>query len=190
MQLRQRTLTASEAEGSQYNLELVQGTFLRTVKTGLRDESIRAHLAPYLSQATAGTRQDSVLLKEANLAEIELEEKLKKKRVGGREVKVAQASAQEVELGTALKPLLEGMTMLTKQMAEMQSWRRESGNQASRREGSDKPSNPTEEGRRRYIRCPKCVKDGSDRCGHCFKCSSKDHFARDCSSKNSHGSQA
>jgi hypothetical protein len=62
LQLRQRTLTASKAEGSLFDQRLVQGTFLRAVKTGLREESIRAHLAPFLVQSSTSQVEDSTLL--------------------------------------------------------------------------------------------------------------------------------
>lgn len=131
MQIRQRTTSAASAEGNLYDTKLVQGTFIRALKTGLREESIRAQLAPHLNQSKP---DDSVLLREANLADLEYEEKMKKQKRDKR-VTIAQASVNpNPTYDDALKPILEGMSLLQRQMNEMQQQTR------SRDEG--KQSNP------------------------------------------------
>ncbi len=104
MQLPQRIQTASEAEGSAYGSKLVSGTFVRAVETGLREESVSSHLAKYL---TVEESDDSVLLREANSAELKLEEKQKKQKQV-RQVKIAQAQVAESQ-DNSLKTMLEGI---------------------------------------------------------------------------------
>ena len=129
MQARQRTTSAAAAEGNLYDTKLVQGTFIRALKTGLREEAIRAQLSPHLNQSKP---DDSVLLREVNLADLEYEEKMKKQK-RDRRVTIAQASVNPTTYDDALKPILEGMSLLQKQMNEMQQQTRsrEEGKQSS-----------------------------------------------------------
>ena len=117
MQTRQRTTSAANAEGNLYDYKLVQGTFIRTLKTGFREESIRAQLTPFLDQNKPS--DDSVLLREASLADLEFEEKLKKQK-RDKKVTIAQANVNSPDLEAALKPIVETMSCLQRQMGEMQ----------------------------------------------------------------------
>ena len=117
MQTRQRTTSAANAEGNLYDYKLVQGTFIRTLKTGFREESIRAQLTPFLDQKKPS--DDSVLLREASLADLEFEEKLKKQK-RDKKVTIAQANVNSPDLEAALKPIVETMSCLQRQMGEMQ----------------------------------------------------------------------
>ena len=91
MQVRQRTTAAALAEGDLYNKKLVQSTFVRAVETGIREESIRAQLAPHL--VLGKPVDDSVLLREVNTAELKHEEKVNKlKLTTPKKVTIAQAT--------------------------------------------------------------------------------------------------
>lgn len=201
MQTRQRTTAAAVAEGDLYNDKLVQGTFIRTVKTGLREESIRAQLAPHLSQGK--TVEDSVLLRETNLADLEYEEKTKKQK-RERKVTVAQATTSAPSFDEALRPILEGMTTLQRRMDEMQTrgatattsnnYQRESSSNSNLgyRPSSNSPSvsyrrpayRNSGQGRNSW-RCENCRRDDLQGCWHCFNCGAKGHRASECTtSKN------
>ena len=122
MQSRQRTTSAATAEGNLFDAKLVQGTFIRTLKTGFKEESIRSQMAPFLDQNKPS--DDSVLLREASLADLEFEEKMKKQK-RDKKVTISQASvnSNSPDLEAALKPIVETMSNLQRQMGEMQQTR-------------------------------------------------------------------
>lgn len=188
MQMREKTTAAAVAEGDLYNSKLVNSTFVRTVKTGLREESIRAQLTPYLSLAKPV--DDSVLLREVNVAELENEEKTKKQKRDKR-VTIAQATTSAPNFDEALKPILEGMTALQQRLDEMQS-KGATAAYNSQRESSQNSSNNGERrpanrrgGQVNDWRCRNCRRDDLRNCWHCYNCGATGHRAVECTaSKN------
>ena len=164
---------ASEAEGGMYSEKLVQDTFCRSVRTGLREDRIRAHMKPFLDKP--GTPiGDEILMRELNVASSEREETTSKQRTTAiKRVNVNEVATEDVDvvkgIAAAIKPLIEGMGRLNNQVQELQN---ESKN---RRQGQQRYTST-----RRYG-CTKCIADNVYRCVHCFRCGGADHQARECS---------
>ena len=195
MQIRQRTTAAATAENDLYSSRLVQSTFVRAVKTGLREESIRAQLAPHL--VPGKPVEDSVLLHETNTAELEHEEKTRKLKLTQKKVTIAQATTSAPSFDEALKPLMEGLTTLQKQFSDMQSRSspatgsspatRSSPATGYQRYAPQNTSDDTDgQSSNRRIsqsarwRCRRCQRDGLKQCWHCFSCGESGHKAQEC----------
>ena len=74
MQLREKVLMASQAEGSlRYDERLVQALFLHTIRTGLKDDSTKARIEPFVRKDA--TISNEALIEELNLAASESAER-------------------------------------------------------------------------------------------------------------------
>ena len=166
LEQRQRVSSASQLEGGLYNFKLVHETFSRALRTGLRDESVRAHMKSFLDPGLKMPTPDEKLLMEINKASLEVEElQAKQNTATVKKVHVKEASlnsTQDGAMAEVLKPLVEGMTLIQKQIKEMQE---------SRNYGQN----------RKDYRCKKCREEKStDRCTHCYKCMQSGHQAMEC----------
>ena len=178
-----KVISASRAEGNLYDTKLVHGTFCRTVKTGLRDGSIRAHMRPFLEPTSADSTKDELLLREINLASRECDERTTKQKTATlKTIHINQASTPDQasssnsipesstassEINSAIKPLMDGLYQLQQQMKSMQD-------QRNKRQSSSN-SFP------KLMRCKECKDKNIYKCTHCFKCGSESHQAKDCS---------
>ena len=186
MQVRQRTTAAALAEGDLYNNKLVQSTFVRAVETGLREESIRAQLAPHLVPGKPA--DDSVMLREVNKAELKHEETTKKQKLTTpKKVAIAQATTSAPTFDEALKPILEGMSRMQQRLDDMQSggtpttsYRRNAAQDAS--DGRDRRPPQGRKLPSYRAMCRRCRRDGVSRCWHCFECGEEGHQASECTS--------
>ena len=78
-ELRQKVLMASLAETLiPYEKSLVQNSFLRSIQTGLREESLRSHMKPFLNPAKKS--DDATLIQELNVAAEEVAERNNKQK--------------------------------------------------------------------------------------------------------------
>ena len=165
LEQRQRVTAASQLEGNLYSQKLIHETFTRTLKTGLRDASVRNHIKQFLKgQPTA----DEELLMEVNQISLENEEVESKQKNA---VKVQVKSANQVgtsqentnQITDALKPLVDSLTLLQKQVEELKQNR--GGKTAKVKD----------------YRCKKCRENNAtERCTHCYKCLETGHQAQSC----------
>ena len=120
MQLRQRAIQAYEAEGGALAVvqPQVQGTFVRSLQTGLREDATSSKLDPLLCQAKV---DDGDLLRAMNVADLMQEDRVTKKK-RDRKVTVAQVeTTPSGDLSTLLKPLADSIAQLQQQMKEMKT---------------------------------------------------------------------
>jgi hypothetical protein len=179
-ELRQKVIMASTAEGGSYNSGLVQETFLRAVRTGLTDPHIRVHMRPFLDPRATSPPRDEELLREVNIAAADSEEASAKQKAvtsTAKKVTIAETTAKaDVATGdlmtSTIKPLMEGLANLQKQITELQNSNRQTTSTRSYQK------------RDRDFRCRKCREHNSPRCAHCYHCGQENHLARDCASKN------
>lgn len=165
-ELRAQVTAATAVEDHKFDGNLIYSTFCRSVKTGIRGDSIRQHMKKYLDPAQP-IIGDEVLLREMNVASSEKEEaefKQKKPKAA-----VGAVTFEEDALTKAMKPLMDNMAILTKQVEELQSRQTQPSSGGQNRRYSNRPS-----------RCKACVTDKAERCTHCFKCGSSSHFSRNC----------
>ena len=165
LEQRQRVTAASQLEGNLYSQKLIHETFTRTLKTGLRDVSVRNHIKQFLNgEPTA----DEELLMEVNKISLENEEVESKQKNA---VKVQVKSANQVgtsqentnQITDALKPLVDSLTLLQKQVEELKQNR--GGKTAKVKD----------------YRCKKCRENNAtERCTHCYKCLETGHQAQSC----------
>lgn len=177
LSIRQRVLFASkESETNQrYEEPLVQAMFLHAVSTGLTSESIRADLKPSLENTCIS---DELLLEKLNKSASSETERLKKQTktrsyqaahaIEATSKKVTKRETPPTPLEESLNGLrvdIEGLKELKIQVAQIQE-------SLSR----DRPV--SYKGKRG---CPKCRSENvGDRCNHCFRCGSGEHYARGC----------
>ena len=172
-QLREKVLVTPKVESGGYDEALVHSTFCRAVRTGLGNDQIRAHMKPFLNPKSSTPASDEVLLQETNMALLEIEETLSKSnRGGGETIKKVVVKENRVVNKDDLSPILEGISMLKKQMGELQEAK------------SVSTTDDTKSTRRtRNFQRKKCRKV-SAYCRHCFRCGSEKHQARQCDQKN------
>ena len=175
-ELRQKVSATAKIEGNLYEGKLINDTFCRSLRTGLSNDNIRLHMKQFLDPAAKKPTPDDVLLYEINVASSESEEtssKLKTmttKKVTINEATGTQNETSKQDVASAIKPLLEGMASLQKQVKELQ-------------DASQQPPLHRYQGRPIY-RCKSCKDKDVPRCMHCFHCGGENHLARNCPTKN------
>ena len=122
LEVRQKVLIASTAEGMiKYDASLVQSIFLHTIRTGLRHDLVRTHMQPYLDPTML--HGDDILIREINIASaVEAERTNKQKQSGDEKKKIGVAAAEvETRMDDVLKPLVECVTMMKKEIQALRS---------------------------------------------------------------------
>ena len=206
LELRQKVIMASDAEGSSYNTGLVRETFLRSVRTGLTDLHVRTHMSPLLDPRASPAQTDEQLLREVNIASAESEETNSKQKMVTKKVTVAETAVVKTDpaadLKSTIQPLVESLATLQKQVSDLQASRQtmtgdrnrqmanhnNSSHQTMTGDNSNRPTTSNyqrrDQGPRyRDYRCQGCRDVNSPRCTHCFHCGQENHLARDCASR-------
>lgn len=171
--LRQKVVEASEAdEEIKYDTTLVQSTFLHSVWTGLKVESIRAHMKPYLEHSRK--TKDGELITEMTKASAEENERNSKLTSDAKTVRIQEVSSG---LDKLVQPLADQITAMGLQMKEMQN---ELVLQNERMKRSERSSEVSPKKVWKRSACDKCTKDGIRFCRHCWKCGGDGHMSRSC----------
>ena len=169
LELRQKLTSAAKAEGTAYDEKLITNTFARSCRTGFQNSQVRTYMRPFFSKNPID--DDNTLLKELNIAMAECEEtEMKLKNVTPRKVKINEAttSQQATETNTmadALKPLVESMILMQKELKEIKS---------------NNNRKPTTYYKKFDGRCKQCKEKNYSNCSHCFKCGESNHMQRNC----------
>ena len=194
LELRQRVIfTCKEADSKiKYDQSLIQNLFLHSIETGLRDESVRSKLRPFLQNQAI---PDDELIAEMNVIfseEQEREAKLGKKgqkyTIGRVENITQVAPAQEpcIQRTDKKKPP-ESQKSLEATLSAVQAGLSEL--KASFEEFKAKPTKESEVKPRPPKRpprgCESCVAQNKpEECTHCFICGDSSHFAYGCRKRN------
>ena len=165
IKLRQLLIVGSQLEGNvSYDPKLVQSTFLHTIRTGLRDESVRTYMLPFLAEMSQ--IDDNRLIQELHKAVAEAEERKTKTKKGEKTAKVSVVESSP-ELSAVMKKLEENenqMKAMQEQMKELlagnakkiPNWKKNAG-------------------------CQPCKdKNIASSCRHCWKCGQDGHKSQDC----------
>ena len=168
---------SQEAGSSSYDGALLQGVFLHSVPTGLRDSSVKAEMRPHLK--TQGISDEDLLEHLNNAATNEEESRLKlhvRKTTPLNEVQTNLIETETLErLPKKENPLIKevqassaDISLLKAQIAEI-------------RDVLLRGQPNTNQGRSRPRGCKACQKTSNGAtCSHCFKCGSAEHFIRGC----------
>lgn len=191
LQLREKVIAASKCEGGNYTDQLVYSTFARSVRTGLTNDQVRAHMKQHLDPRNRSS--DAELLQEMNHASAEHEETSSKAR---KNVKKVQVNEGRVVSHDDLSPIIQGITMLRQQMEELKTANQKDNSKPSFGRGrSDQRNSSQRTPARSYsdtsrqspaptYKCRRCQENNVYRCQHCFQCGSDDHQKRQCPQKN------
>ena len=174
IQTRQLIVVGSQVEGTvSYDPVLVKSTFLHTIRTGLRDETVRAHMLPLLSDANPV--DDNTLIRELHRAVAEAEERLKKmqelqqQKKAAAKVNVVETSP---ELALVMKKLEESQNQMKENQHQMKVMQEQMA-ELMKKELNKKP--PFRKG------CDACkASNKSDSCRHCWKCGEDGHKSQEC----------
>ncbi len=193
MNLRQQVIFSSQAVDNtvKYDPSLVQSLFIHVVETGLQQESIRAKLRPLLEKPSVN---DEELMDKVNLAvSAETERQNKMGVLGKRSALVNQIQnipdpAQESQTPNAKKKTgnQEKECKPNKLVAALEAVQ---SDLASLKEAFNKSQiagkeAPKGDQRNQFKRistlCKTCKEKGEEKCSHCYKCGSTEHYARGC----------
>lgn len=191
MNLRQQITFASQATDSsvKYEAPLVQSLFIHVVETGLQQESIRAKLRPLLEKANVSDEELMERINTAVSAETERLNKMGSKK--SPQVSHVDAQSTDTDQGATSKgkpaskeakpnKLVATLEAVQSDLASLREEFRKS--QVTARE-----CGPREQPSRRMNLCHACQDAGEQRCGHCYKCGSEEHFARGCKKNRNQG---
>ena len=163
MEIRQLIVIGSQVEGTHsYDPNLVHSTFLHTIRTGLRDESVRSHMLPFLTESSQV--DDNVLIRELHKAVAESEERRKKtekplEKKPSLKVNAVESSPELAALIKLVQDNQNQMKVMQEQMGELLK-----SNPAVRK--FKKPG------------CEACAAaNKADSCRHCWKCGDDGHKA-------------
>ena len=163
IEIRQLIVVGSQVEGTHsYDPNLVHSTFLHTIRTGLRDESVRSHMLPFLSESS--NVDDNTLIRELHKAVAEAEERRKKtekpaEKKSNVKVNAVESSPELVTLIKVVQDNQNQMKVLQEQMGELLKL-----NPAVKK--FKKPG------------CEACAAaNKADSCRHCWKCGDDGHKA-------------
>ena len=199
MSLRQQIIFVSSASDSpiKYEPSLVQSLFLHVLETGLQDEAVRAKLRPFLEKTTVSDEQLLEKINQIMSAEMERYNKmssggkkgLRVNQVGTSSVssnpapgqpgqtpqsesaKSVKKEAKPNSLVTALEAIQSDLTSLKQAFDKAHT--------SSERTANERYGSANQSQFRRH-KCTACYSASVERCDHCFKCGSSDHFARGC----------
>ena len=181
IQIRQLIVVGSQVEGNvSYDPALVNATFIHTIRTGLRDEAVRAHMLPLLSDVNPA--DDNTLIREIHRAVGEAEERLKKLQEIQQQKKTpAKVNVVETspELALVMKKLEESQAQMKEnqnQMKVMQEQLAELMLKETRKKNVPWKKSACEN-------CTKSNKPASS-CFHCWKCFETGHKSQDCPKGN------
>ena len=190
LDLKQKVLFASQEAGSnlKYDPKLVHCMFLHSLLTGLRSDSIKLEVKPYLQNAEV---TDEELFEKLNVAvsnEMERWQKLGTRREEPTRQGLVQQVAQlpsssknqsSAEGKTLEKPVKVDLLAEVRAMkAELAAIRETMGNQ---RNTGPNQYRFVEWERARPRGCLKCQREGVEyRCDHCYKCGKQGHFSYHC----------
>ena len=162
-------VVGSQVEGNvSYDPKLVHSTFLHTIRTGLRDESVRSHMLPFLSESTI--IDDNTLIRELHKAVGEAEERRKKTEKSNEKAKPVKVNVVETspELAAVMKLLQENqnqMKVMQEQVGELLAANPAVKKMKWKKKGS----------------CSACTAAGKgDSCQHCWKCGDDGHKSPQC----------
>lgn len=160
----------------QYDPVHIQHLFLRSVETGLQDESIRAKIRPFLKDPSV---TDEVLIQQMSVAasaEKERDKKLKNNSKSKSPASVASVSdsSKEKKVPKESPPQNDFLAAINAIKSEVEALRGE----VRKRDSTNSISSGR--GPRRPPLCSGCFENKKEYCNHCFKCGSDSHFARGC----------
>ena len=164
LEIRQLIIVGSQVEGNVvHDPKLVHSTFLHTIRTGLRDESVRSHMLPFLSETNLVN--DNSLIRELHKAVSEAEERRKKTEQAAKKpsvkVNVVESSP---ELAALMKLVQDNQTQMKAMQEQMGELLR--SNPAVKR--FNKPG------------CEACAAaNKAQSCKHCWKCGGDGHKANE-----------
>ena len=203
LDLRQKILFASQEADAylRYDPTLVQGMFLRSLETGIRDDNILAELRPLLQkesisdeeliqqmnpissaeaerQARIGKKNNSIQVKSVSVEEAKnkdtLQGKSNKTTRGAEENILATVQAMEVKIKTLQEQLAETKKATSKSTNQQdETIRQDNRNRWTKGQRSETKGTSRA--------CKNCFENGKESsCRHCNYCMGENHFARDC----------
>ena len=188
--LKQKVLFASQEDGSnfKYDPKLVQCMFLHSLLTGLRSDSIKLEVKPYLQNTEVTVEELFEKLNVAVSNEMERWQKLGTRREQPTRLGVVQQVAQlpsssenqsSAEGKTPEKPVKVNLLTEVREMkAELAAIRETMGNQ---RNPGPNQYRFVEWEQARPRGCLRCQREGVEyRCDHCYKCGERGHFSYQC----------
>ena len=203
LDLRQKILFASQEADAylRYDPILVQGMFLRSLETGLRDDNILAKLRPLLHKESISDEELIQQMSAISSAEAERQARIGKKNnsIQVKSVSAEEAESKDTPQGKSysatrgaeanILATVEAMQVKIKALQEEISEAKKSTSKST----NQQEEIPRQDNRYRWTKgqqsetrgtsraCKNCVENGKESsCRHCNYCMGENHFARDC----------
>ena len=203
LDLRQKILFASQEADAflRYDPILVQGMFLRSLETGLRDDNILGKLRPLLQKESISDEELIQQMSAISSAEAERQARIGKKNnsIQVKSVSVEEAKNKETPQGKSnsatrgadanILATVEAMQVKIKTLQEQLSDVKKTTSKST----NQQEETPRQDNRYRWTKgqqsetrgtsraCKNCVENGKESsCRHCNYCMGENHFARDC----------
>lgn len=155
---------------------MVQSLFTHSLKTGLRDETVRNKFRIALK---TGESSDEELMETMNkIVSVEGERQLKFNASGKRPTvsSINDNNQNPAREDKDMSKVMSTLEALQTQIAELNAKVKEQSNSFA----SSAQEKPSKEYSRRRKTCQDCEQRNISQCNHCFKCGSTDHMARGC----------
>ena len=175
--LRQKVIILSKEDASlPCEPELVQSVFRRTLETGIKEEQVLAKILPYLEYVSID--DDQLLINQVKLAITADSERNTILRQKSKSYKVNEVEVEEKMTGKKNREesLFDAIGSLSKKMEALQT------DIEVLKQGKEKTFRNTSNFR--IIKCKNCMEANAQRCFHCWKCGSNDHFSSKCDALN------
>ena len=167
IKLRQLLVVGSQLEGHvAYHPQLVQSTFLHTIRTGLRDDAVRTYMLPFLSDTHLV--DDNSLIQELHKAVAEAEERKNKTKKGEKSAAKVNVIESSPELVAVMKKLEENQNQMKVMQEQMKEMLAVYPNLKKNASSWKKPG------------CQACQNNNTvATCRHCWKCGEEGHKAQE-----------
>ena len=175
----QRIKVMAKYDKDCFDSRLIKHAFLHAIRTGLLEESVRNHIAPYIKDDIykESIEYDNIILAEINKAMADSDCREKKLLPNK---KKASVNSMETVPNDVWNPLLQAINDMNKGVTIMREDLKLALEKGSIQQSNQQQGNLKKTRKNVRFKCDDCIKDNTPKCPHCFKCLEVGHVSKDC----------